>query len=77
MSGDIRVNGFPKEQKTFARVTGYVEQSDIHSPQVRMQPRYSPCRQHLSWHLPATPWCCMLSSTSRFLSRVLQAAPGP
>ena len=35
MTGDIRVNGFAKEQRTFARVTGYVEQSDIHSPQVR------------------------------------------
>ncbi len=36
VEGDIRVNGFPKEQKTFARVTGYVEQSDIHSPQARL-----------------------------------------
>jgi hypothetical protein len=34
VTGDIRVNGFAKEQRTFARVTGYVEQSDIHSPQV-------------------------------------------
>ena len=42
MSGDIRVNGYPKEQKTFARVTGYVEQSDIHSPQARMHPLLQP-----------------------------------
>lgn len=34
IEGDIRINGFPKEHRTFARVSGYVEQSDIHSPQV-------------------------------------------
>ncbi len=33
IEGDIRVNGFPQEHRTFARVSGYVEQSDIHSPQ--------------------------------------------
>lgn len=32
--GDILVNGFPKEQKSWARVVGYVEQNDIHTPQV-------------------------------------------
>ncbi len=32
--GDIRLDGHPKEQSTFARVCGYVEQNDIHSPQV-------------------------------------------
>ena len=30
----MRINGYPQEQKTWARVSGYVEQSDIHSPQV-------------------------------------------
>ncbi|KAK4412483.1 ABC transporter G family member 31 [Sesamum alatum] len=34
IEGDIRISGYPKEQKTFARISGYVEQSDIHSPQV-------------------------------------------
>ena len=28
ITGDIRVNGFPKDQHTFARVAGYVEQTD-------------------------------------------------
>ena len=32
--GDILVNGFPKVQASWARVVGYVEQMDIHSPQV-------------------------------------------
>ncbi|GJP31886.1 hypothetical protein CLOM_g15887, partial [Closterium sp. NIES-68] len=30
--GDILVNSFPKVQATFARISGYVEQSDIHTP---------------------------------------------
>jgi len=30
--GEIQVNGFPKEQRTFSRVMGYVEQTDVHSP---------------------------------------------
>lgn len=28
-TGNIRVAGFPKEQDSFARVSGYVEQFDI------------------------------------------------
>lgn len=34
IEGDIRVSGYPKVQSTFARVCGYCEQNDIHSPQV-------------------------------------------
>ncbi|XP_047319537.1 ABC transporter G family member 31 isoform X2 [Impatiens glandulifera] len=34
IEGDIRISGYPKEQRTFARISGYVEQNDIHSPQV-------------------------------------------
>ena len=30
ITGDIRVNGHPKEERTFARVMGYCEQTDIH-----------------------------------------------
>ena len=36
IQGEVRVSGHPKVQGTFARVTGYVEQSDIHSPNVRL-----------------------------------------
>ncbi|KAL3686206.1 hypothetical protein R1sor_004228 [Riccia sorocarpa] len=32
VEGDIRIAGFPKVQETFARISGYVEQTDIHSP---------------------------------------------
>ncbi|KAK9152792.1 hypothetical protein Sjap_000272 [Stephania japonica] len=37
IEGDIRISGYPKEQKTFARVSGYVEQNDIHSPQLTVE----------------------------------------
>ncbi|XP_058191654.1 pleiotropic drug resistance protein 3-like isoform X2 [Rhododendron vialii] len=34
IEGDIRIGGYPKVQETFARISGYCEQSDIHSPQI-------------------------------------------
>ncbi|KAL0341974.1 UNVERIFIED_CONTAM: ABC transporter G family member 35 [Sesamum calycinum] len=34
IKGEIRISGFPKRQETFARISGYCEQNDIHSPQV-------------------------------------------
>ncbi|KAK1312861.1 ABC transporter G family member 31 [Acorus calamus] len=37
IEGDIRISGYQKEQSTFARIAGYVEQSDIHSPQVTVE----------------------------------------
>ncbi|CAH9101208.1 unnamed protein product [Cuscuta europaea] len=32
IDGDIKISGFPKKQETFARISGYCEQNDIHSP---------------------------------------------
>ncbi|GAA0158882.1 ATP-binding cassette [Lithospermum erythrorhizon] len=37
IEGDIRISGFPKKQETFARISGYCEQTDIHSPQVTVR----------------------------------------
>ncbi|KAH7866893.1 hypothetical protein Vadar_026399 [Vaccinium darrowii] len=37
IEGDIRISGFPKIQETFARISGYCEQNDIHSPQVTVR----------------------------------------
>jgi len=34
IEGDISISGYPKKQETFARISGYCEQNDIHSPQV-------------------------------------------
>ena len=34
IEGDIRISGYPKVQETFARISGYCEQNDIHSPHV-------------------------------------------
>ncbi|GKB32923.1 pleiotropic drug resistance protein 1-like protein isoform X2, partial [Tanacetum coccineum] len=34
IEGDVRISGYPKNQETFARISGYCEQNDIHSPHV-------------------------------------------
>jgi ABC-type multidrug transport system ATPase subunit len=37
IEGEIRICGYPKRQQTFARISGYCEQNDIHSPQVTVK----------------------------------------
>jgi ABC-type multidrug transport system ATPase subunit/ABC-type multidrug transport system permease subunit len=34
IEGNITISGYPKKHETFARVSGYCEQNDIHSPNV-------------------------------------------
>ncbi|XP_058112245.1 pleiotropic drug resistance protein 1-like [Magnolia sinica] len=34
IEGNITISGYPKQQETFARISGYCEQNDIHSPHV-------------------------------------------
>ncbi|CAI9286413.1 unnamed protein product [Lactuca saligna] len=34
IEGNIVISGYPKKQETFARISGYCEQNDIHSPHV-------------------------------------------
>lgn len=34
ISGTITISGYLKKQETFARISGYCEQTDIHSPHV-------------------------------------------
>ncbi|XP_030440182.2 pleiotropic drug resistance protein 1-like isoform X2 [Syzygium oleosum] len=34
IKGNITISGYPKNQDTFARISGYCEQNDIHSPHV-------------------------------------------
>ncbi|VAI40962.1 unnamed protein product [Triticum turgidum subsp. durum] len=34
IEGSITLSGYPKKQETFARISGYCEQTDIHSPNV-------------------------------------------
>ena len=34
IGGNITISGYPKKQETFARISGYCEQNDIHSPYV-------------------------------------------
>ena len=37
IEGDVKISGYPKKQETFARIAGYCEQNDIHSPQVTVR----------------------------------------
>ncbi|KAJ8747740.1 hypothetical protein K2173_013115 [Erythroxylum novogranatense] len=37
IEGEIKISGYPKEQRIFARISGYVEQNDIHSPRVLVE----------------------------------------
>nr|POE87236.1 pleiotropic drug resistance protein 3 [Quercus suber] len=37
IEGQIKIGGYPKVQETFARVSGYCEQTDIHSPQITVE----------------------------------------
>ncbi|TXG63220.1 hypothetical protein EZV62_010214 [Acer yangbiense] len=37
IEGEIRVGGYRKVQETYARVSGYCEQTDIHSPQITIE----------------------------------------
>lgn len=34
IEGNITISGHPKKQESFARISGYCEQNDIHSPHV-------------------------------------------
>ncbi|KAI3417297.1 Protein kinase domain-containing protein [Psidium guajava] len=37
IEGEIKVGGYPKVQETFARISGYCEQTDIHTPQITVE----------------------------------------
>ena len=37
IEGDVRINGHPKVQETFTRVSGYVEQTDVHNTYTTVQ----------------------------------------
>ncbi|XP_021594312.1 pleiotropic drug resistance protein 3 [Manihot esculenta] len=37
IDGEISIDGYPKVQDAFARISGYCEQTDIHSPQITVE----------------------------------------
>ncbi|KAI5084731.1 hypothetical protein GOP47_0000900 [Adiantum capillus-veneris] len=37
IEGNISISGYPKKQDTFARIAGYCEQTDIHSPNITVR----------------------------------------
>lgn len=68
VEGEIRIGGYPKVQSTFARVSGYCEQTDIHSPQItveesvvfsawlRLDPNIDPKTKYVSIHNSTQPF---------------------
>lgn len=55
IEGNVRINGHPKEQETFSRVSGYCEQFDVHvrrSPGMRMSIIYPFVAQGYFFLLP-------------------------
>lgn len=64
--GTIKISGYPKRQETFARIAGYCEQTDIHSPHVtlyeslhfsawlRLPPDVDSDTRKVACHLPPT-----------------------
>ena len=78
ITGDILVNGHPKDQKTWSRVVGYVEQMDIHSPQVRSCQGLPKSQQLLPGWAKVTAHPardCQLDSSCSFLYSQHAAAP--
>nr|XP_043619394.1 pleiotropic drug resistance protein 3-like [Erigeron canadensis] len=37
VQGEIKIGGYPKVQDTFARISGYCEQTDVHSPHITVE----------------------------------------
>ena len=37
IEGEIKIGGYPKVQDTFARISGYCEQTDVHTPQITVE----------------------------------------
>ncbi|KAK8914331.1 Pleiotropic drug resistance protein 3 [Platanthera zijinensis] len=37
IEGDLKIGGYPKVQETFAKISGYCEQNDIHSSQITVE----------------------------------------
>ncbi|RZC88219.1 hypothetical protein C5167_016050 [Papaver somniferum] len=37
IEGNISIGGYPKSQETYSRISGYCEQTDIHSPQITVE----------------------------------------
>ncbi|CAI7770503.1 unnamed protein product, partial [Closterium sp. NIES-54] len=71
--GDILVNSFPKVHDTFARISGYVEQSDIHTPFITIR---ESLQFSASLRLPATTSRAERALVVQEELRVLSIRPG-
>jgi len=73
IEGDIHIAGYPKKQQTFARISGYCEQNDIHSPQVTVHESlvYSAWLRLAADINPAFKSVCCCSSSSSCLTKIV------
>ena len=72
----MRINGYPQEQKTWARVSGYVEQSDIHSPQVILRARaFCICSKSAAYNATAGCLQCQCLIQDGRLPAILTGSP--
>ncbi len=73
IEGDIHIAGYPKKQQTFARISGYCEQNDIHSPQVTVHESlvYSAWLRLAADINPAFKSVCCCSSSSSCLTKII------
>lgn len=68
IEGSVTISGYPKKQKTFARVAGYCEQTDIHSPHVTVLESL----QYSAWlRLPPEVDAATRKVTNNFVKHVL------
>ncbi|XWS73140.1 hypothetical protein CRYUN_Cryun02cG0099900 [Craigia yunnanensis] len=66
IEGEIRIGGFSKVQETFARISGYCEQTDIHSSQITVKESLI---FSASLRLPA---CIDSKSKTKFVQEVIE-----
>ncbi|CAJ2661297.1 unnamed protein product [Trifolium pratense] len=73
IDGDIKVSGYPKKQETFARIFGYCEQNDIHSPHVTV---YESLLYSTWLRLPAGVDTKTRERNKQFIQELGKPAPG-
>ena len=71
ITGDIMVNGVPKQDEPFRRIVGYVEQMDIHDP-------FTTVREGLIFAAKLVSACCQrgCQNASSWCNRTLSRSTG-
>lgn len=82
VEGVIRIGGYPKVQKTFSRISGYCEQTDIHSPNItieesvafsawlRLDPEIGPKKKSVQHTMLKSSLFCLVICASSYMTSV-------